>query len=395
MNVATLARFQGRPFVRVQPSGDAAPPPSSARRGGDVMVPRTAPQESDLRRAGIAMYQQMLAVMGATDNGAMRPDGVLGPRTRNAIKEFQRWWAPARINAPNADPTDTGGGPTRWQEALRQVGGRVVVDGVLGPMTQRLLLWLAMPVARGGGGEAEDYASIPVVGDVVPLRLMLLGDGPMPTGYELRAPGSAPVATPATPTPAGPRPTFNNASNTLDGSILGSVEGRPGNRRTLELAGLDPQLGARVFVGTRDVTLLAPEDGTVARWVAPGIWRMGVPADASTVRVVFGEGGAADVELPPPPAGSEADITARSVRVAFPPRQSPGAPPAPPATTPGDVPVGTTPDGSGVPPQGDGSVPPAAPPPEVAQAGAMGSGVILVGGLAVAAAALLLASRKR
>lgn len=386
---------------RVRPSGDGEPPAPF------VAVPREGFRERELRPFEIAMFQQILAAMGANDGGRMRPDGELGPRTRAALTEFQRWWDPAALARPNADVGDAGlrGGRTRYQEALASVGGRVAVDGVLGPVSQRLLIWLAMPVSRGGGGEALDYASVPVVGGVRPARIVLVGDAPRPERYILRAP---------------PTGTDFGLPTSLPSVAVGAAQVI--GRRTIEVSGLDPARGARIFVEGRDVTTLGPEDGSRARWVAAGTWRAGIPEAAQAIRVVLGEGGALDVAIPAPPDGSEGNMVARSVRVLIPPRPAPApgsdpaAPPPPPSqpatvvagTVPADPPPVTpetppvTPETPGVPPPppvvpGTPGPPPPPPAPTTpaAQAG-MGGGVLVLGALgAVAAVALALASRKR
>jgi hypothetical protein len=68
------------------------------------------------------------------------------------VTEFQRWWSPENLRRANASPNPDD--QARWRSALaRTENGRITVDGNLGPDTQRLLLWLALPRAEGGGGD--------------------------------------------------------------------------------------------------------------------------------------------------------------------------------------------------------------------------------------------------
>lgn len=302
----------------------------------------TVPQIDLARRPGAsAFFQQVLTALGATANGRLRIDGAIGPVTESAVREFQQWWSPENLRRANSSPNADD--QARWRSALARVaGGRLAVDGNLGPDTQRLLIWLAFPRDRGGGGEAEEYATFAPANSVRPYILELLpGDR-----WTLRDPDT--TAPPPVQSNAGdggtPRRQGNvanllqeigvaNQNTTTLGdfgraAMLAESVRRARGRRTVVLSGLNPQLGARVFVDGVDVTSTAEENGQGARW-AGDVWRMGVPDTARTMRVVAPDRAEATVTLPvPPPVASPSDdpsvasvaanIVQRTVRVNIP-----------------------------------------------------------------------------
>lgn len=86
-----------------------------------------------------------------------------------------------------------------------------------------------------------------------------------------------------------------------DIAVLGN---RNAGRRTVVLVGLDPAQGARVFVDGRDLTLGLPETGR-AQWTdvaGARVWRFGVPEATARVRVVYPDGRAREIDLPPVPS---------------------------------------------------------------------------------------------
>lgn len=389
-----------------------------------VAVPNTGTvRQSELGRVPgrVAFFQQVLSALGANDGGRLVVDDALGPVTERAVREFQGWWSPANLRRPNASPNPDD--QARWRAALARLdGGRLAVDGDLGPSTQRLLLWLAMPRERGGGGEATNYASFaPTNPAVRPAVLTLLGDGNPPTGYRLAQPAVVGAATdPAAPPPVS-RPRTGRAYEALTGQstlgqeILGAVTAQsvespqiamatlgantvrrvPG-RRTIALYGLNPSVGARVYADGVDVTAMGEENGTAARWSNVNgvpVWRMGVPDTTVTLRVVAPDRGPQEVSLPPAPmplgrptdAAAPEDnttltaqsIVARSVRVDVPLTGQPvvarGEATPNPATPNPALPNPRT------------ANPVSTPQPQVQQAGMLsGNGAMLVGGLVVA-----------
>lgn len=316
-----------------------------ASPGLTLLVPRNGVQsQAEIARVPgiVAFYQQVLQILGANANGRLRVDGALGPNTTTAVTEFQRWWSPENLRRANASPNPDD--QARWRAALaRTENGRITVDGNLGPDTQRLLLWLAIPRAEGGGGEGEEYAVIAPHGSVRPYTLEIIREDGRAANYRLRSPDAAPVTqNNTTTTPAQQRGRVADAMQEIAlaeqdairfgdfSRALTTAESvrRHRGRRTVLLSGLNPQVGARIFVGDADVTATAEENGQGARW-AGSVWRMGVPDTATTLRVVAPDRAEVSVTLPAPPSVSTpndnpdvasvaSNIAQRTVRVNVP-----------------------------------------------------------------------------
>jgi hypothetical protein len=107
------------------------------------------------------------------------------------------------------------------------------------------------------------------------------------------------------------------------GAITGTDAGaatRTAGIRTVVLRGLDPVRGARILVGTRDVTTLGAENGRPARWQSSDdgpTWVQGVPELAGSITVVYPDGARRNIPLPPLPPEAEGEyaISARTVFV--------------------------------------------------------------------------------
>jgi peptidoglycan hydrolase-like protein with peptidoglycan-binding domain len=307
-----------------------------ASPGLTLLVPRSGPQsQSEIARVPgiVAFYQQVLGILGANANGRLRVDGALGPNTSTAVTEFQRWWSPENLRRANSSPNDDD--QARWRAALaRTENGRIEVDGNLGPDTQRLLLWLAIPRAEGGGGEAEEYGTLAPANSVRPYTLEITRQDGRATGYRLRSPDAAP-----TPAESGggqsnssnpPRSTraadlLREITSAQPQSVMslgsfdqvvqrGQSTRRIPGRRTVSITGLNPQVGARIFADGVDVTSMAEENGTAARWVG-NVWRMGIPDTTQVIRVVANDRAESQVNLPAPtpPVASFGDDSAPSV----------------------------------------------------------------------------------
>lgn len=334
-----------------------------------LLVPRTGPtsQAEIARTPGmVAFFQQVLQILGANANGRLRVDGALGPNTSAAVTEFQRWWSPENLRRADASPNSDD--QARWRSALaRTENGRLSVDGNLGPDTQRLLLWLAMPRADGGGGEAEEYGTIAPANSVRPYTLEITRQDGRATGYRLRSPDAAPTSTesgggnpPRRSTRAADLAREIGAAQSQSVMNLGSFDQavqrgqstrRIPGRRTVSVQGLNPQVGARIFADGVDVTSMAEENGTAARWVG-NEWRMGIPDGTQVLRVVANDRAESQVTLPAPtpPVASFGDesaptvannIAQRTVVVTVPLTGSPttqGGAQGQPAATPGTQP---------------------------------------------------------
>jgi hypothetical protein len=104
---------------------------------------------------------------------------------------------------------------------------------------------------------------------------------------------------------------------------------RVAGRRTVLLGGLDPAVGARVFVDGRDLTLGLPEEGVRPGWVtvqgAP-LWRFGVPEGTAAITVQRPNGEPVVLTLTPP--GAEDALDARIAVLAM-PGTAPWCPPRP------------------------------------------------------------------
>lgn len=300
-----------------------------ASPGLTLRVPRTGTtsQTEIARTPGIvAFYQQVLQILGANANGRLRVDGALGPNTSAAVTEFQRWWSPENLRRANASPNPDD--QARWRSALaRTENGRITVDGNLGPDTQRLLLWLALPRAEGGGGEAEEYGTIAPANSVRPYTLEITRQDGL-VGYRLRSPDAAPTPTDGSDNPprGGGRvadlmqeigvaqQSAVSVGNFGEVMLRGQSTRRIPGRRTVSITGLNPQLGARIFADGVDVTSMAEENGTAARWVG-NVWRMGIPDGTQVLRVVAPDRAESQVSIPAPtpPVASLGDATEPSV----------------------------------------------------------------------------------
>jgi peptidoglycan hydrolase-like protein with peptidoglycan-binding domain len=341
--VIPLAR-RPRRVAGTRPAGDV----------GTLWIPPDGTALARLPRASLALLQQILITLGYTDSGGMRADGLPGTHTRNATTAFQRDMQPARLAA---ETTPLG----ERVRAFASIVGNLRADGDLGPKTQQWLRWLATPIAQGGGGEAAGHDRVPVVG-VTPEVLAARGGR-----------FAAPTERVEVPPPSTPRAALV-AREYLAANPIGL---RVAGRRTVLLGGLDPAVGARVFVDGRDVTLGLPEEGVRPGWVtvqgAP-LWRFGVPEGSSAITVQRPNGEPVVLTLTPP--GAEDALVARIAVLAM-PGTAPVVPPAPVDPT--------LPSSPGAPP-----VP--APPPAPSTASMM-SGVAVVGGLAALVAVVLAATK--
>ena len=334
-----LAR-RPRRVAGTRPAGDV----------GTLWIPPDGTALARLSRASLALLQQILITLGYTDGGAMRADGLPGNHTRNATTAFQRDMQPARLAA---ETTSLG----ERVRAFASIVGHLRVDGDLGPKTQQWLRWLATPIAQGGGGEAVGHERVPAVG-VTPEVLAPRG------GRFAALPERVEVPPPSTPRAA------LVAREYLAANPIGL---RVAGRRTVLLGGLDPAVGARVFVDGRDLTLGLPEEGVRPGWVtvqgAP-LWRFGVPEGTSAITVQRPNGEPVVLTLTPP--GAEDALDARIAVLAM-PGTAQMVPPAPvdPTLPPPPVPA-----------------PPPAPSTAPSTASMM-SGVVVVGGLAALVAVVL------
>lgn len=300
-----------------------------ASPGLTLLVPRSGPtSQSEIARTPgiVAFYQQVLQILGANANGRLRVDGALGPNTSAAVTEFQRWWSPENLRRADASPNADD--QARWRSALaRTENGRIAVDGNLGPDTQRLLLWLALPRAEGGGGEAEEYGTIAPANSVRPYTLEITRQNGL-VGYRLRSPDAAPTPTDGSGNPprGGGRvadlmqeigvaqQSAVSVGNFGEVMLRGQSTRRIPGRRTVTITGLNPQIGARIFADGVDVTSMAEENGTAARWVG-NVWRMGIPDGTQVLRVVAPDRAESQVSIPAPtpPVASLGDATEPSV----------------------------------------------------------------------------------
>lgn len=199
------ARRRAVPLARVAPSGDV----------GALWIAPRGVDEARLARADVAMFQQILMVMGYTNHGAMRADGAIGRNTHAAVRAFQTDMQPARLRA---ETTSLG----ERVRAFAARAGTLAIDDVLGPETQRWLRWFAVPTASGGGGEGAGYATIPAAAGVTPSRVSqsgglhvadvgsVTGNDAPPPAMPVILPGvTAPMLTfapPATTAPPPPAP---------------------------------------------------------------------------------------------------------------------------------------------------------------------------------------------
>ena len=195
-------------LARFAPSGDV----------GALWIPPRGVDEGRLARPDVAMFQQILASMGYTDRGTLRPDGIIGAHTRAAVRAFQQDMQPARLRA---ETTPIG----ERARAFHARTATLAVDGVLGPETQRWLRWFAVHTESGGGGEAVGYATVSPAPGVTPSRVSQSGglhvaevdpvtvDGPAPQTSPAPAPSlvilpgaTAPMLTFAPPAPQATQP---------------------------------------------------------------------------------------------------------------------------------------------------------------------------------------------